>query len=109
MRPCFMKEQRADSGARDRRAEEEESREREVNIKVHSLKRLVTPLILYLLAHHERDTVCAFVMYVFCVCGRVCDCVCVREAEINVSKITHTSYLSLFEGTAIYISIVNSS
>lgn len=46
MRPCSVKEQRGDSGARDRKAEEEEeSREREVNIKVHSLKRLVTPLI----------------------------------------------------------------
>lgn len=74
MRPCSMKEQRGDRGARDRRAEEEERREREVNIKVHSLKRLVTPLILYLLTHHERDTgsptVCVFVMYVFCVCAR---------------------------------------
>lgn len=55
MRPCSTKEQRADSGAGDRGAEEEESREREVNIKVHSLKRLVTPLILYLLTQHERD------------------------------------------------------
>lgn len=69
MRPCSMKEQRGDSGARDRRAEEEESREREVNIKVHSLKRLVTPLILYLLTHHATDTgsprVCVFEIYVF--------------------------------------------
>lgn len=47
MRPCSVKEQRGDSGARDRKAEEQErrGREREVNIKVHSLKRLVTPLI----------------------------------------------------------------
>lgn len=96
MRPCSMKEQREDSGARDRRAEEEESREREVNIKVHSLKRLVTPLILYLLTHHERDTgsptVCVFVMYVFCVCVAVC--VCVREAKIIAcfKNYTHILY-----------------
>ncbi len=92
MRPCSMKEQRGDSGARDRRAEEEESREREVNIKVHSLKRLVTPLILYLLTHHERDTgsptVCVFAMYVFYVCA--CLCACVREAEINVCFKSYT-------------------
>lgn len=52
-------------------------REREVNIKVHSLKRLVTPLILlYLLTHHAIDTgsptVCVFVM---------CVCVCVRQNQ----------------------------
>lgn len=67
MRPCFMKEQREDRRARDRRAELEESREKEVNIKVHSLKRLVTPLILYLLTQHEKDTG-----------STVCVCVCLE-------------------------------
>lgn len=85
MRPCSRKEQREDSGARDRGAEEEESREREVNIKVHSLKRLVTPLILYLLTQHERDTgsptVCVFAIYVSCVCTPVCVCECVGKAD----------------------------
>lgn len=71
MRPCSMKEQREDSGARDRRAEEEESIESEVNIKVHSLKRLVTPLILYLLTQHERDTGSATVCVFVILCMRV--------------------------------------
>lgn len=79
MRPCSMKEQRGDSGARDRRAEEEESREREVNIKVHSLKRLVTPLILlYLLTHHAIHT------------GSPTVCVCVSDRINVLQERTHS-------------------
>lgn len=93
MRPCSMKEQREDSGARDRGAEEEESREREVNIKVHSLKRLVTPLILYLLTQHERDTGSPTVCFV-CAYLYVYVCVCMSEKQESsfdeLAKYTHS-------------------
>lgn len=53
-----------------------------MNIKVHSLKRLVTPLILYLLTQHEKDTGSTV-----CVRAGVCVCVwifCVMCADLCV-------------------------
>lgn len=59
MRPCSGREQRGGGGARDGgrgRGEGEPEPETEVNIKVHSLKPLVTPLILDLRTARAIDT-----------------------------------------------------